>query len=140
MKFGVVVTLAVAGIVGATAGCAKEVPVPPAPKVAVGGHGLSVSRPVTCAKTDHNINIAIGQAPTLLTAVLTDANPPQVNSVVFNNVNDDTLVYRAGSKSSWPRATATKNGNSYTIAGKATVLNSATHPATKDFTIEAVCP
>jgi lipoprotein LpqH len=140
MKFGVVVTAVAVGILAATAGCAKEIPVPPAPKVTVGGTGLNVSPPVTCAKTDHNVNIAIGQAPTVLSAVLSDADPPQVNSVVFNNVNGETVVYRAGSDQPSPGATATKNGNSYTITGNATVLDSATHPATKDFKIEAVCP
>ena len=154
MKFGVslttvttvtTVTAVAASVLSATAGCAKEVPVAPAPKVTppkvmLGGQDLNVSPPVTCAKSDHTVTIAIGQAPTVLSAVVSDADQPQLKSVVFDTVNGEILVYRAGSNSTPQGTTVSRNGNSYSITGNAAVLDSGTPPATKDFKIEAVCP
>jgi lipoprotein LpqH len=137
-----VVAVAIAAIVVAgLSGCAKRQTsgASSTAKVVVGGQAQNLSG-VTCTTTGANVNIGMGQAPTVIVAVLSGPSPPRVDSVVLTNVNGVTLQYRSRSGSGSAGAKATKNGNSYTIIGKATGLDSANHQVNKEFEIDVTCP
>ncbi len=58
----------------------------------------------------------------------------------MGNVNGVTLAYTAGIPGG--SASATKDGNNYTITGTATGIDMAspTAPVTKPFEVDVVCP
>jgi lipoprotein LpqH len=114
--------------------------------VTIDGKNQNVTGSVVCTTVSGNTTIAIGGTATIggtgtgISAVLTDANPPQVKSVGLGNVNGVTLAYASGS--SQGNASATKNGNSYKITGTATGVDTAnpTQPLSKPFEIDVTCP
>lgn len=99
-----------------------------------------MSRTVACNKTGGKINIAIGNQSSGIGAVLTDANPPEVQSVGLGNVNGAALGYTGGTGQG--NAQATKDGNKYKISGTATGVNISDpmHPVSKPFEIDVTCP
>ena len=107
--------------------------------VIIDGKNQNVTGSVVCSTAGGNTTIAIGGAATGISAVLSDANPPQVKSVGLGNVNGVTLSYAQGSGQG--NASATKNGNSYKITGTATGVDMAnpTQPVSKSFEIDATC-
>ena len=109
------------------------------PTVTIDGKNQNVTGSVVCTTVGGNTTIAIGGAATGISAVLSDANPPQVKSVGLGNVNGVTLAYASGSGQG--NASATKNGNSYKITGTATGVDMANpmQPVNKPFEIDVTC-
>ncbi len=138
-----VVVVAVSGCSGTKAGSggpgAAETDAN-ASKVLIDGKDQQVRGATRCVTADGVVKIAFGGSGSgMIGAVLTDANPPVVKSVGLGDVNGMTLTYTAGPGNSG--ATATKNGNTYTITGTATTLHHAGDPVqTKPFEIDAHCP
>jgi len=108
-------------------------------KVLIDGKDQNVTGSVVCTKMAGTVSIAIGQSATGIAAVLTDADPPQVKSVVLGNVNWVTLGYAQGAGQG--SATATKEGNAYKITGTATGVDMANpmQPVSKPFELDVTC-
>jgi ipoprotein LpqH len=109
------------------------------PTVTIDGKNQNVTGSVVCTTAGGHVNIAIGGAATGIAAVLTDANPPQVQSVGLGNVNGVTLAYTTGTGQG--NAAVTKDGNSYKITGTATGVDMANpmQPVPKPFEIDVTC-
>ena len=109
------------------------------PTVIIDGKNQNVTGSVVCTTAGGHVNIAIGGAATGIAAVLTDANPPQVQSVGLGNVNGVTLAYTTGTGQG--NAAVTKDGNSYKITGTATGVDMANpmQPVNKPFEIDVTC-
>ena len=109
-----------------------------ASKVLIDGKDQNVQGTTVCTTTGGTVNIAIGGAATGIGAVLSDANPPDVKSVALGNVNGVSLGYAPGGQGN---ASATKDGNKYTIKGTATGVDMANpmQPVNKPFEIDANC-
>ncbi len=95
---------------------------------------------MACNTAGGKVNIAIGDQASGIGAVLTDGNPPQVQSVGLGNVQGTALAYTAGTGQG--NASATKDGNKYKITGTATgvSLSDPMHPVNKPFEIDVTCP
>jgi ipoprotein LpqH len=110
-------------------------------KVVIDGKDQNVSGgSVVCAKMAGNVHITIGGTGSGISAVVSDANPPEVKSVVLGTVNGVALGYTSGSGQG--KADAKKDGNTYKISGTATGIDAAnpTTVVSKPFEIDAVCP
>jgi lipoprotein LpqH len=85
-----------------------------------------------------NMNIAIGQGTTGISAVVSEGDTPTVTAVGLGNVNGVTLAVGAGAG----EATAVKDGKVYKISGNATGIDMANpmSPVNKPFEIEVTCP
>jgi lipoprotein LpqH len=85
-----------------------------------------------------NMNIAIGQGTTGVSAVVSEGDAPTVTAVGLGNVNGVTLAVGMGAG----EATAVKDGKTYKITGNATGIDMANpmSPVTKPFEIEVTCP
>jgi ipoprotein LpqH len=107
-------------------------------KLTIDGKDQNVHPGVQCANTPGTLTIAIGGDQPDIVVVLTDANPPVVNSVALGTINGVTLGYGDGAGGS---ATATKDGNTYKVTGTATGTDAATppQPVSKPFEISATC-
>jgi lipoprotein LpqH len=110
-------------------------------KVVIDGQAQNITGSVTCTPAGNNINIGIGDPTNGVGAVVSNANPPAVQSVGLGNVNGVTLGYAAAAPNQG-NVQATKNGNSYTIKGTATGVNMANpqQPVTKPFEMDVTCP
>ncbi len=108
-------------------------------KVTIDGKDQNVSGSVVCSNVGGSINIAVGGAATGIAAILTDGNPPQVKSVALGNVNGVALGYTPGAGQG--NASATKNGNTYTISGSATGIDKSNpmQLINKPFEIDVTC-
>jgi lipoprotein LpqH len=139
------ITLAGAAILSAAlAGCSSNGHVASTSasntKVLIDGQDQKVQGTVACLTSNGTVKIAIGGAATGVGAMVTDANPPQVQSVVLGNVNGVSLGWAPASKGN---AQATKYGSTYKITGTATgadMSNPMAGPVTKPFEIEVTCP
>ena len=158
-KHGIVVGMAVAATVAAgLAGCssnksstsasssapaaASSITLPPGgSKVVVDGQTQSVTGQVSCTQVNGNLSIGIGDPTTGIGAVVTNADPPVVQAVGLGNLTGVTLGYSAGAQNQ-ANAQATKSGNSYTIKGTATGVNSASpdQALNKSFEMDVTCP
>jgi len=109
-----------------------------ASKVIIDGKDQNIQGTTVCTTSGGTVNIAIGGSATGIGAVLSDTNPPDVKSVALGNVNGVSLGYAAGGQGN---ATASKDGNKYTIKGTATGVDMAnpTQSVNKPFEIDAVC-
>jgi lipoprotein LpqH len=110
-------------------------------KVTLDGKDQNISGgAAVCAKMGGNVTITIGTGSTAFSAVVTDANPPEVKQVVLGSVGGVALGYTAGSGQG--KASATKDGNTYKITGTATGVDAANPmtPVSKPFEIDATCP
>ena len=109
-------------------------------KVTIDGQDQTVSGTVTCATMGGNVNIAIGEATTGIAAVVSEADPPVVQSVGLGNVNGVSLGYQSGVPQG--NAEAKKDGNTYTITGTATGVDMANplQPVNKPFELVVTCP
>jgi lipoprotein LpqH len=110
-------------------------------KVIVDGQTQNVTGQVSCTQVNGNLSIGIGDPTTGIGAVVTNADPPVVQAVGLGNLTGVTLGYSAGAQNQG-NAQATKSGNSYTIKGTATGINSADQQQalTKPFEIDVTCP
>lgn len=135
---------AVAGVtmaVAALAGCSGDTSTPAA-KITVGGQDQPVHGDVVCATHDGSTGITIGDATSGVIAMLTDSDSPEVQSVVFGDVDDAKLMYiKDMPVSGTPAETkASKNGKHYTISGTASKLETVPNPESKTFEIDVTCP
>lgn len=141
-------TVAIAGaaiIVAGLSGCSSSKSStgsagPSNAKVAIDGQDQNVHGTVACNTVGGRVNIAIGDQASGIGAVLSDGNPPQVQSVGLGNVNGTALGYTAGTGSG--NAQATKDGSKYKVSGTATGVNISDpmHPVNKSFEIDVTCP
>jgi ipoprotein LpqH len=143
---------AAATVVAALAGCSSNkpstgasgsssAPAPGGNKVIVDGQIQNVTGQVSCTQVNGNLSIGIGDPTTGIGAVVTNADPPVVQAVGLGNLTGVTLGYSDGAQNQG-NAQATKSGNSYTIKGTATGINSADQQQalTKPFEIDVTCP
>ncbi|WP_307787856.1 lipoprotein LpqH [Mycolicibacterium sp. S2-37] len=109
-------------------------------KVTIDGQDQNIQGTVACTSMGGNVNIAIGQATTGIGAVVTEADPPAVQSVGLGNVNGVTLGFQQGTGQG--NAEVEKDDKTYTIKGNATGVDMANpmQPVTKPFEIEVTCP
>lgn len=109
-------------------------------KVTIDGQDQNIQGTVACTSMGGNVNIAIGQATTGIGAVVTEADPPAVQSVGLGNVNGVTLGFQQGTGQG--NAEVEKDDKTYTIKGNATGIDMANpmQPVTKPFEIEVTCP
>jgi lipoprotein LpqH len=105
--------------------------------VIIDGKNQNVTGSVVCTTVAGDTTIAIGGATTGISAVLTGDNT--VKSVGLGNVNGVTLAYAQGAGQG--NATASKDGNKYTIKGTATGVDMANpmQPVNKPFEIDVTC-
>jgi lipoprotein LpqH len=113
---------------------------PSAAKVTIDGQDQNIQGTVACTSMGGNVNIAIGQATTGIGAVVSEADPPAVQSVGLGNVNGVTLGFQQGVGQG--NAEVEKDDKTYTIKGNATGIDMANplQPVTKPFEIEVTCP
>ena len=153
-KHGILVGIAAAAaVVAGLAGCSSNksstsessssssTPAPGGNKVIVDGQPQNVTGQVSCTQVNGNLSIGIGDPTTGIGAVVTNADPPVVQAVGLGNLTGVTLGYSAGAPNQ-ASAQATKSGNSYTIKGTATGVNSANpqQPLSKSFEMDVTCP
>ncbi len=153
-KHGILVGIAAAAtVVAGLAGCSSNksstsessssssAPAPGGNKVIVDGQTQNVTGQVSCTQVNGNLSIGIGDPTTGIGAVVTNADPPVVQAVGLGNLTGVTLGYSAGAPNQ-ANAQATKTGNSYTIKGTATGVNSANpqQPLSKSFEMDVTCP
>ena len=126
---------------GAPAAGATSAPAPGGSKVIIDGQTQNVAGQVSCTQVNGNLSIGIGDPTIGIGAVVTNADPPVVQAVGLGNLTGVTLGYSAGAQNQG-NAQATKSGNSYTIKGTATGINSADQQQalTKPFEIDVTCP
>ena len=110
----------IAIVVACLSGCSSKAGSSNA-KVTIDGQDQNVKGTVACNTTGGKVNIAIGDKATGIGAVLTDANPPEVESVGLGNVNGAALGYTAGTGQG--NASATKDDKKYKVSGNATGVN-----------------
>lgn len=111
------------------------------PKVIVDGQNQNVTGQVSCNQVSGNLSIGIGDPTDGVGAVVTNADPPAVQSVGLGSVNGVTLGYAAATPNPGRGAQATKSGNTYTIKGTATGTDASnSQQVTKPFEIDATCP
>ncbi|WP_029104945.1 lipoprotein LpqH [Mycobacterium sp. 360MFTsu5.1] len=113
-------------------------PPPGQAEVTVDGVRQNITGNVVCTNAVGNFNIAIGQKVSGVAVVLTP-DAATVHSVILGNVNGVILGYQQGM--SGGQATASKDGNTYTISGSATGVTAALPPVmvTKPFEIRVTC-
>jgi lipoprotein LpqH len=153
-KHGILVGIAAAAtVVAGLAGCSSNksstsessssssAPAPGGNKVIVDGQAQNVTGQVSCTQVNGNLSIGIGDPTTGIGAVVTNADPPVVQAVGLGNLTGVTLGYSAGAPNQ-ASAQASKSGNSYTIKGTATGVNSANpqQPLSKSFEMDVTCP
>jgi lipoprotein LpqH len=140
--------VAAATVVASLAGCSSNKsgtstssPTAVANKVVIDGQTQSVTGQVSCTQSGGNVNIGIGDPTSGIGAVVTSADPPVVQAVGLGNLTGVTLGYSAGAPNQ-ASAQATKSGNSYTIKGTATGINTASpqQALTKSFEMDVTCP
>ena len=125
----------------APAASGTSAPAPGGSKVIIDGQTQNVAGQVSCTQVNGNLSIGIGDPTTGIGAVVTNADPPVVQAVGLGNLTGATLGYSAGAQNQ-ANAQATKSGNSYTIKGTATGVNSANpqQALTKSFEMDVTCP
>jgi ipoprotein LpqH len=126
---------------GTSASGSSSAPAPGGNKVIVDGQAQNVTGQVSCTQVNGNLSIGIGDPTTGIGAVVTNADPPVVQAVGLGNLTGVTLGYSAGAQNQG-NAQATKSGNSYTIKGTATGINSTNpqQPLSKSFEMDVTCP
>ena len=126
---------------GTSASSSSSAPAPGGNKVIIDGQTQNVTGQVSCTQVNGNLSIGIGDPTSGIGAVVTNADPPVVQAVGLGNLTGATLGYSAGAQNQ-ANAQATKSGNSYTIKGNATGVNSANpqQALTKSFEMDVTCP
>lgn len=107
-------------------------------KVTVDGADQKVEGPVVCTAMGGNVQIAMGGG---LGAQLSEGDNPVVHQVGLGNFNGQALAYQEGVPNGG-EAKATKDGNTYTITGKAIAVDMANpmQPTVKPFEVKVTCP
>lgn len=109
-------------------------------KVSIDGQDQNIEGTVVCTAMGGNVQIAIGNATQGIGAQLSEGDSPTVHQVGLGNINGVALGFQEGAPGG--EATATKDGNTYTIKGTATGVDMANpmQPTTKPFEIAVTCP
>lgn len=109
-------------------------------KVTIDGQPKDVTGSIACTTAAGNLNIAIGDTATGI-AVVMSPDASKVNSVGLGNVGGVVLGFQDGASGD-ASASATKDGNTYKVTGKATGVDMANpmQPVTKPFEIAVTCP
>jgi lipoprotein LpqH len=109
-------------------------------KVMIDGQPKDVTGQIACTNAAGNFTIAIGDTATGIGVVMSpDAS--KVTQVTLGNVNGVVLGYQDGASGD-ASASATKDGNTYKVTGKATGVDMTNpmQPVTKPFEIAVTCP
>ena len=108
--------------------------------VTIDGKDQAVQGTVVCSTMGENVNIAIGDATTGISAVVSSGDSPTVHSVGLGNVNGVTLGFQENAGQG--EAKAEKDGSTYKISGTAIGMDMANpmQPVNKPFEIEVSCP
>lgn len=114
----------------------------PAKKVTVDGQDQQVQGDVSCTAHDDSLAITIGDPANGVVAMLTGGDSPEVQTVVFGDVDGAKLMYAKEMPVSGDAVDikATKDGKHYTITGTASELKTVPHPESKPFEIDVTCP
>ena len=107
--------------------------------VTIDGQPREIQGQIACTTAMGNFSIAIGEQATGV-AVMMTPDASRVTSVGLGNVDGVTMGYQDGAPGG--NATATKDGQTYTVSGTATGIDMAnpTQPMTKPFEITVTCP
>jgi lipoprotein LpqH len=149
-KCGILVGVAAAAtVVAGLAGCSSNKSSTTSPtsstaaagnQVIIDGQNQNVTGQVTCTPANGNVNIGIGDPSSGIGAVVSSADPPVVQAVGLGNLTGATLGYSAGAPNQGT-VQATKSGNSYTIKGTATGINTTNQQQlSKPFEMDVTCP
>jgi ipoprotein LpqH len=149
-KCGILVGVAAAAtVVAGLAGCSSNKSSTTSPtsstaaagnQVIIDGQNQNVTGQVTCTPANGNVNIGIGDPSNGIGAVVSGADPPVVQAVGLGNLTGVTLGYSAGAPNQGT-VQATKSGNSYTIKGTATGINTTNQQRlSKPFEMDVTCP
>jgi ipoprotein LpqH len=149
-KCGILVGVAAAAtVVAGLAGCSSNKSSTTSPtsstaaagnQVIIDGQNQNVTGQVTCTPANGNVNIGIGDPSNGIGAVVSGADPPVVQAVGLGNLTGVTLGYSAGAPNQGT-VQATKSGNSYTIKGTATGINTTNQQQlSKPFEMDVTCP
>ena len=116
---------------------AAAAPAPGSASISVDGQARPLTGPVVCATNEGRYSIAIGEA---IVGVIVGLEPDAsvVHGVGLGDVNGVVLNFTEGVPGD--TATATKDGNTYTVTGAASGVDSAGKPVSKPFQIVATCP
>ncbi len=108
--------------------------------VTIDGKDQDISGTVVCSSMGGNMNIAIGEATTGITAVISEDDSPAVRSVALGNIDGVTMGFTEGAGQG--DATAEKDGDTYRVKGTATGVDMANpmQPVNKPFELEVTCP
>jgi ipoprotein LpqH len=149
-KCGILVGVAAAAtVVAGLAGCSSNKSSTTSPtsstaaagnQVIIDGQNQNVTGQVTCTPANGNVNIGIGDPSNGIGAVVSGADPPVVQAVGLGNLTGATLGYSAGAPNQGT-VQATKSGNSYTIKGTATGIDTTNQQQlSKPFEMDVTCP
>lgn len=127
------------GTLRATSGTASVTAGAGSATVTIDGQPREVQGQVVCTTAMGNLSIAVGEQATGV-AVVMAPDASRVTSVGLGNVDGVTLGYQEGAPGG--SATASKEGQAYTISGTATGVDMANpmQPVTKPFEIAVTCP
>ena len=108
-------------------------------KVTIGGKARDVKGEVSCSTGEGAINILIAQ-PTSAIAISVSEDASKVHSVGLGSVDGVSLSFQEYAPG--VEATATRDGNTYTVKGTATGFNSddLNKAITETFEITVTCP
>lgn len=109
-------------------------------KVSIDGQPRDVAGQISCTNAAGNLNITIGNTGTGV-AVVMSPDASRVSQVGLGDVNGVALGYQDGAAGG-ASASATKDGNTYTVTGTASGVDMANpmQPVTKPFEITVTCP
>ncbi|MCB0941856.1 MAG: lipoprotein LpqH [Mycobacterium sp.] len=120
-----------------TSPAATASPAPGSASISVDGQPSPLTGPVVCSTNEGKYSIAIGEA---IVGVIVGLEPDAsvVHGVGLGDVNGVVLNFTEGVPGD--TATATKEGNTYTVSGAASGVDSAGKQVSKPFEIVATCP
>lgn len=129
------------GVVAGLSGCSGDSS-EPTTKVTVDGQEQPVQGSVTCKTHEQSTVIVVGDPDSGVIVTLTGTDSPEVQSVVFGDVDGEKLMYAKDMPTSGDVAetTVTKDGKHYTITGTASELKDIANPESKPFEVDATCP
>lgn len=148
---------AIALSVSGAAGCASHHEIPPAPATSSSGIAIAPTNDATVIvdgeqrKVDGLLActtyadrgetvIGIGTAPRDVLITVSPGDAPTVKRVALQNIIDDYNLFAVYPEHGDNTATATKNGKSYTVTGKAWGVNSSGQDTARPFAVTVTCP
>ncbi|MDP7707430.1 lipoprotein LpqH [Mycobacterium sp. TY815] len=110
--------------------------------VIVDGQQHKVDGQLACTtyETDNEVGIGIGTAPKDVLIAVTLGDKPTVKRVTLQSIIGDYNLFAVYPEHGDNTATATKNGKTYTITGKAWGVNNSGQELTVPFQVTVTCP